>query len=1078
MVYREAADPRGAEAEGEPTGPLLVLDARGRPGKKGRDGARGANGSRSGEDGDRGADAGEAGEGQPGGRVVLELTVDPASRTTAVVSGTVEKAAGSVSVSERVELSRAAPIELLATGGAGGNGGNGGDGGDGARGSRGSDATRYSSGSNGGRGGDGGDGGRGTNGGGGGDGGTVVVRTSEHDTHLLMLVRPDVRGASGGAAGKNGHGGAAGPGGSGGSSHSWTESESYTDSNGASQTRTTHHRNSGGSDGPPGRAGDSPTTRLRSGSAGASGEFCIEVRDDSGAVAQYPSCFDLRLVSYVHRNENDDGVYEPGERVFVGKIEVENVGGMPLPAHHDVIVGVTRGGWVEPERAPDGRTLTVRAPRGLAAGARHVFEREELALRLGTFAPTGPGGPLSAPETIRLYAALPDVVRSFDAFDAGAGEAQGKIVVRFPVALSPITSLHSVAAGQATRLRASVQNIASKDFGADSALGRALTLRVALAPSELSAEQVLYFDAEGKRASLASGFARPIERIAAGTRFELEGTVAIADDAPPYATARIVVTCDLAPVEVSGPPRTIQLEEFTLRVGRAFAGGTADVLFMVNNRTRAEELAAWEAHAASLGLTSATWDVALEDGVEVLDAVARGEHAFHTIVLLNNMMDTAGGERRPSTLVSKETAFALARRGIRLLCVGKGPKLSELAVPAASCGEPPVPVDATAAARLAALEKLEVGAGTLSLSVETWCFFLSSQPKSQHLEKSARKLARELVRRFPGRRYVVVPRFEVGEARPATLGRYVSAGTIEVRRAVDAGFGALRAVNVDDASVHAEDFVREQRVFFTFLCTLSFPAKLAILRSSTLPFAEDGDVVALAVVADLVAEQEALAVHGHRSGALAVPGALPLLTAFSAAFSERLTGPAASRIALVVAWLRHVARGRVRFWEWIPPFPWLRRSQQLRTLVEVASRRVTELALGPQGADAAYAVLRAGREQNGVTRSGPVHAADTLAACAGGLELRSDADVLGIDERVVDLAAFEAIAAKDAERAAGSRNAQERSAEVRAELLSPVGCSALLAADAERVRIAAPALEEASAYDFASLRDDRRALSD
>lgn len=648
MVYREAADPRRAEEESEPTGPLLVVDARGRRGKHGRDGAPGADGNRVGADGDRGGDAGEAGDGQPGGRAVVELTADPADRTTALVSGTVERGDGSVSVSERVEFSRAAPIELLATGGAGGNGGNGGDGGTGARGSPGADATRYSSGGNGGRGGDGGDGGRGTNGGDGGDGGAVVVRTSERDTHLLMLVRPDVRGAPGGAAGRNGHGGAAGPGGSGGSSHSWTESESYTDSSGALQTRTTHHRNSGGSDGPRGRAGDSPTTRLRAGSVGASGEFRNEVRDDSGAVARYPSCFDLRLVSYVHRNENDDGVYEPGERVFVGKIEIENVGGMPLPAHHDVIVGITRGGWVEPERGADGRTTTLRAPRGLAAGARHVFASEELALRLGTFAPTGAGGPLSAPETIRLYAALPDVVRSFDAFDAGAGEAQGKIVVRFPVALSPITSLHSVAAGQATRLRASLENVASKDFGADSALGRALTLRVALAPSELSAEQVLYFDAEGNRASLASGFVRPIERIAAGTRFELEGTVAIADDAPPYATARIVVTCDLAPVEVSGPPRTIQIEEFTLRVGRAFAGGTADVLFMVNNRTRAEELRAWEAHAASLGLTSATWDVALEDGVEILDAIARGEHAFRAVVLLNNMMDTAGGERRPA----------------------------------------------------------------------------------------------------------------------------------------------------------------------------------------------------------------------------------------------------------------------------------------------------------------------------------------------------------------------------------------------------------------------------------------------
>ncbi len=1073
MAYREAADPRGAKAEGEPTGPLLAIDARGRRGKKGREGARGADGSRSGGDGDRGGDAGEAGNGQPGGRVVVELTVDAADRTAALVAGRVETADGSVSVAERVDFARVASIDLLAAGGMGGFGGDGGDGGDGARGSRGSDATRYSSGGNGGRGGDGGKGGRGTNGGDGGDGGAVVVRTGERDTHLLMLVRPDVRGAAGGSAGKHGHGGDAGQGGSGGSSHSWTESESYVGSNGTSQTRTKHHRNSGGEGGASGRRGDSPTLRLRSGDPGKAGQFLIEVRDASGGVAKYPSCFDLRLVAYAHRNENDDGVYEPGERIFVGKIAIENVGGMPLPAHHDVIVGVTGGGWVEPERSPDGRTATLRVPRGLAPGARHVFESDELALRLGTFAPTGSGGPLSAPETIRLYAALPDAMRSFTTFDAGASEAQGKIVVRFPVALSPITSLHSVTAGQATRLRASLQSVASKDLGADSELGRALTLRVTLAPSELSAEHVHYFDAQGAHASLSSGFVLPLARIVAGARFDLEGTLAIAESAPPYATARIVVSCELAPVEVSAPPRTIQLEEFTLRVGRAFAGDAADVLFLVNNRTRAQELAAWEAHAASLGLTCATWDVALEDGVEILDAVARGEHSFHTLVLLNNHMDTARGERRPSTLVPKETAFALARRGIRLLCVGKGPKLGDFAVPTATVAEPMVlPANAKAAMRLAAIEQLEMGAGAVSLSVETWCFLASSQPKNQHVDQPATKLARRLARRFPGRRYLVVPRFAPGEARRATLGRYVAAGTLEVRRAVDAGFGAVRAVNVDDASVHADDFVREQRVFFTFLCTLSFQAKLAILRSSTLPFSEGGDAVALAVVADLVAEQEAFAVHPFRSRALGAPGALPRLTAFSAAFPERPSGPAASRLALVVAWLRHVARGRVRLWEWIPPLPWLRRSQQLRSLVEAALGVVTERALGPSEAAAAYAAVCAGQEQGGVTRSGPVHIADILAERAAGLELRSDSDVLGESERVMDCATFDAMAAKDAERAERALAAQAKSAEVRCELLSPVGCAALLAADAERVRIAEPVLEEAGAEDFAALRED------
>src|SRR5690606_10493776 len=139
-----------------------------------------------------------------------------------------------------------------------------------------------------------------------------------------------------------------GSGGSGGSGYSWTESESYTDSNGNRQTRTTHHSKPGGSRGRSGRDGRAGRAVLRAGPNGEAGSVSIEVHDEGGRATSYRSRYDVRLVSFEHRNANDDGIYEPEEKVSVSRVSIQNTGGMPLPKHHDVVVRVADDGWIAP----------------------------------------------------------------------------------------------------------------------------------------------------------------------------------------------------------------------------------------------------------------------------------------------------------------------------------------------------------------------------------------------------------------------------------------------------------------------------------------------------------------------------------------------------------------------------------------------------------------------------------------------------------------------------------------------------------------------------------------------------------
>lgn len=1051
MMYREPADELARREARAETGPLLRLDVTGRPGASGARGAQGASGSGAGGDGHRGGDAGRASPGEAGGRLVVEIAADTRD-CMAVLRGTgVAGWQAQAAFTHEIGFERPGEIELVAVGGRGGDGGVGGDGGDGARGRAGSDATRYSSGGNGGRGGDGGDGGDGTSGEIGGRGGEVVVRVDDRDTHLLMLVAHDVRGGQGGSAGRNGSGGAAGPGGRGGSSYSWTETESYRDSNGNSQTRTTYHSNSGGSDGPSGRSGSDASAKLTDGPDGKDGELTIEVLDAGQVKTRATSRYDVELVSFTHRNENDDGIYEPEEKVFVSNVVVLNKGGMELPAHHDVIVRLRDDGWIGP--TPE---MKLTLPRALPAGKTHVFREEQLELTLRVFRPQQTGGPLLAPETIRLFAELPDVRRSFGAFTTDQTEEMGRIVVRFPVELSAITSLYSLAPGQAARVLWSITNVSDRAFGVDSSVGRALGIELRLEGGELFDDHVLFIDRTGRRHSLVEGFVVAVPRLEPKQAASFEGVIAVSPSAPPYTSARLLASAELGHIAAPTTVRPVQLQELTVRVGQPFDEKGADVLLVTNNRTTREEVDAWQKLVTSLDLTSSVWDASLEGGMNVLTEIASGMRSFRLVVLLNNTMDTASGERRASVLVDKATVHGLTRAGTQLLYVGRAPEMDVLAVPTR-------------------------GDADEHLEVHRWYHWPWSEPKEEDLEARATDIVETLSKAFPDRRFVAVHRFDPNVEKKVATSRKVKLGTVEIRRTFDAAPGRIIDVEVDAKEMHRSDFVVSKATFTLAVHALPFTQKLALLDRSP-------EAVS-AVVFDLVREQRALVRHGWRSGASPEQLAqwMPLLAELGTAWSEPvdLSSMRGQNFVELLAWLDLVARGHDRWFEWLPPLMWLRRGIMLRGVVREAIAKIVEEACSdPKAAWAAIGARRKELERERKDYQGArtmTFAVDRLERNLAERKVRCDAELVA-PTRVLTGAEFDELVKKEDSRAERAQAVVSRAADARAQLLVKDRYEDLAGKAPMRARIeqAAPVIEAvmeeeamATADDLAALREVR-----
>jgi hypothetical protein len=1095
MPYRSAADEIARREAALKAGPLLRLDASGRAGRHGVDGQPGLDGAYPGAHGGRGADASPAEPGEHAGQIAITLRSTDATGTTAVVSGVLRSGAmGHREGAVEIDFARPGSIELLAVGGRGGNGGRGGRGGNGATGRPGADATRWSSGGDGGPGGDGGDGGNGSSGAPGGRGGDIVVRVSEEDTALLMLVQCDVRGGDGGAPGANGPGGIGGAGGMGGSSYSWSETEYYTDSEGKPQSRTTHHTNPGGSPGPPGRTGSPGRAVIHAGQNGAPGSVTLEVRDENGRTTAYRSRYDLRLVSFEHRNANDDGIYEPEEKVFVSRVTIQNTGGMPLPKHHDVVVRIVDDGWIAP--VPEQKLVL---PRGLPPGATHVFEREELELVLRMFRPQKSGPPLAAPETIHLLAELPRVRRSFGGFETPDAR-HGNIVIRFPVEVSQPTALFSLAPGQATRIRWQLRNVSAKPFGLTSEQGRAVGAKLVLDGGEIAHDRIHLFartgprttgsaassESEEEHVSLEHGLDVPVPRIGAGESIPFEATIAVPHDATPYTTARFVVSAELGHIADPSRARAVHLQEIRICVGQPFDARGADVLLVVNNRTTAAEVAEWEKLMKSSGLTMSVWDASLEGGLSVLSDVAEGTRIYPLVVVLNDAFDTAAGARLPSSLVDKATSMALARRGTHVLYVGRRPELATLLVPTDGQAAELAKVEAVEDAILGACANAAIGEPVVRLRPRAWYAWPWSRPSEVELTKRARAISELLARRFPNRRYVVIHELAPEVERRVAWVRRVALGWIEIRRSLDVAPGAIKAVEADPEVLHDPKFVRDDVTYAITLRALPFAAKLRLLDGPTemgahTPSVDDGcpDAIVAAVLEDLVREQQAVRIDGWRRRDLAA--ALPLLSMFeNRAFSKPIgpdeDSPRAKRFVELLAWLDLVARGHPRFWEHLPPLSLLRRRPQLRRVVRASLMRLvarvrggdekaTWRAIGARRKELQRAIAKRGKDLELASKCALAFTFDRLDAAVASRVVRSDATVLERTDRVIGERRLAELRAEDVARRERAAQVAASAAEARANLLRSETCEELLARlrpqEVPRTRVAVTTPEHA-----------------
>jgi hypothetical protein len=855
-------DPGAFYSEGE-TELIATLDLSGAHGQDGLDGASYSSPPpHSGGDGYQGGNATRPTKGNPGASAFCELGYVPSPGQQARTGDANQLAIRFESTptkdhlvgqgQQSVPIGESGYLFIDTSGGDAGNGGRGGDGGPGSKGSRGRDATRYSSGENGGDGGDGGDAGEPTDGEHGGDAGDITLRIRDTDLGLLMLARGNLSGGLLGFAGEPGRGGDGGPGGEGGSSYSWTETETYRDSNGNTQTRTTFHTNPGGWDGSDGRSGRDSLYRATDGQTGKDGRFRIEVVDAHQNVTTFDSPYDLELVSFDIASEYS--VIEPDSVLSIDNIVIRNCGGMPTPSNYTVRVFIECDEWL----LTDGCDLVMH--RRLQPGETFCFDRCGLRMRIADCIIAEPRN-----QSFRLLHLINPIAR----MESGIRrpfpnfENSEDIRVHFPVELTPLACLNSLAPGESTRVIWGVKNVGDETFDQTS-LHRAVRTRMRTLGGDINPELLVFFDDKDEPTQIHGvDFEHRVGKLAPGETTVVEVRIGIRDDpaAIPYQGFAIGMDLDLQrprSSERSDQYRRVDYRKSFIRVSERYRRDPESrFLLVANEKTTSAEIEKWTQLADYFGSGLDVWDVSYYGFIDLVRAVDRDRSLLDqwqgmTMIIPNNYFTTPEGKTVAFDQLAKgQFLRAAADHDINFYIVGDSRTGG-----ADRLAQSLIPVDDAKSASQLKIQKeflsevkrwnryvarsQQVVGGITSNSKELAEVSLGSvhqfpirkrtmlfQPKASWLEAEAKRLQRTLSKEDPLHRWIIVHRYDIGDTDPSWgFFRKRQVGTLEVRRTLDSTKGSAVLYEVDGIDAIDPDFIDSEPNKHGIFLALKFEDKV------------------------------------------------------------------------------------------------------------------------------------------------------------------------------------------------------------------------------------------------------------
>lgn len=203
-------------------------------------------------------------------------------------------------------------------------------------------------------------------------------------------------------------------------------------------------RRAPGLEGRDGEKGASITAPLGAGHHGEEGIVTIAVQHDDGTTREYTSPWLLELIDFDVEDENGDGIFEPGEHIFIRRIRVRNAGGMPSPTCRIPVTLTQSSEWFEPVPAHQGGLtfLPTSVPAGDIAVTEGSIKVRIKDRSFGNGRLPAVGTRFSAKDVLKIRADMPWLDRRMPSF-----EFTKEIEISYPCGLMGFQHLSTIAQG-------------------------------------------------------------------------------------------------------------------------------------------------------------------------------------------------------------------------------------------------------------------------------------------------------------------------------------------------------------------------------------------------------------------------------------------------------------------------------------------------------------------------------------------------------------------------------------------------------------------------------------------------------
>ena len=641
-----------------------------------------------------------------------------------------------------------------------------------------------------------------------------------------------------------------------------------------------------GSQGLPGLAGQQPQVLLHPGAQGAPGSVQWLVTDM--AAPPYLSRFHLVLSGLHLVSADGHEALAFGDTVHT-RLRMCNQALMPSPAHTDIEAVLADDPLFAPEPGPRPPALL---PRDLRHSMPHDVAGPSFCIRWPEQPARGERRIAQGQVRLGLRAARTGMALE-------EGRATRAFTVSYPLEVASLQWQSVATAAAPAAISWSVRTVSHRVLGGDM---QAVEIRLRHEGGDAAGRHVWFQLAGSEQAvHLQEAFCLRLETLQPDAApWVFRGTVRFDAATRSHARADLVVSLHLADRPGGLPHRAIQERPFAVQLGVAYVRDPhKELLLVVNSRTTAAEVRAWEQLAAEMQTGGVSiWNVSLYGALSLTEAVA--SHDLHedarkkTIVVLNNPYDTDVGEKTAAGFLGRGGLLRAARAGIATYVLSPAAvDFVGLLRPAAALH----PVEhgsladfkAAVAGRRAGVQRLPLGSDRFPVQVSS----LFKGLGRRYLLRQAQRAAALLEDADPERLYALDVRVDlqlVGPRHPLRpwalrgFGKAWQLGTIQVTRGLDVAARALTACVVPEAQMHGREFVLGPANREALCRALRFDRKLALLAA--LVDGHDGDSPIMqpllrGIVADLREEQYALRQRPWR-GALhpsRIPGKLPRLQA-------------------------------------------------------------------------------------------------------------------------------------------------------------------------------------------------------